>query len=569
MAESTQLQDIDAAEGKKLKRVYKTGFLANLLTNVSELPIMRQVGVMVGLAAAISVAAFIIFWSQEPQYEPISSRDPRIVREMKEFLEANNFKYKLDSKGTLLVPAKDVVAIKLELAGSDLDPWQEDQATDFLEKESGFGVSQRMEKARLLRTRETQLGQTIQQINAVKHAKVHLAIPKETIFARHRQPPSASVMLNLHHGRRLSQEEIDTIVNLVASSVPGMSAKNVTVVDQRARLLNAGSMDNSRAATRMEFEAEQQRALDLKQRIDSLLNQVVGMHKFTAEVDVDMDFTERESTQKSYNPDLPAVRSEFQIEDKRTQGGAQGVPGALSNQPPTDADIPQVVEGGNANNASVFGNSRKEVTRNYELDTTVTHQRRQVGQVGRISVSIGIDYMRTVDEQGEEIKVPRSPEELANIRRLVKGAVGLDLQRGDVLEVVNFPFAPEEPVVMPEVPWWEQIPFLGLLIEKGWGVLIAFVIGLMIIRTIVMLAKPPKPIEEDVSTIDDDLPDDVDDVMADQEAEIEKALGPIENPFLPGPLGADQAQLAAVRSIVGNDPAIVAQVIKEWIEQDA
>lgn len=553
------------------KKPSSDSFLGRMLGGMSDLSGVRQIGLMAGLAASIALGVGIILWSQEPEYRALGPRDPRMVNELIDMLQKDGYKYKLDAQGQLLVRAADYQAIQLTLAGTGVDPWQETAEADYLDRDSGFGVSQRLEKARLLRTREVELAQTIRQMNAVKNAKVHLALPKESVFARFNKEPSASVMLNLYTGRRLSQEEIETIVNLVASSVPGMSTDKITVVDHKGRLLNAGSLNPVAKRNRMEMEIEKQREEDLTVRLSALMDQVVGMHDYHVEVNVDMDFSATEQTRKTYNPDLPAIRSEMQIEDNRMGSQLAGVPGALSNQPPQDAQAPEVAVNQGGTQRGQEGASRKEVTRNYELDTAVSHTRQQVGKVRRITVSAGVDYldapMKEGASDGEMTKVPRSQEELENIRRLLVSAAGLDFQRGDVLEVVNFPFAePKLPDDFGEPAFWQH-PWVEAILNKGPGWLLALVVIFGVLRPVMRKLATIPNVDEDLALPDMTIPGE-DEISEVDMPDVEETLKKVKNPYLPGPLGADQDLLTAVRSVVGNDPGLVAQVIKEWIEQD-
>ena len=233
-------------------------------------------------------------------------------------------------------------------------------------QDMGFGVSQRLERERLKHGREQQLARTIEELKNVTRAKVLLAIPKENVFARREKLPSATVVLTLKRGRMLDGEEIDSVVDIVASAVQGLSPERVTVTDQNGRLLNSGSQNSLAARSRKEYEIERKREEEYLNKIDSILIPVVGLGNYTAQVDLNMDFSAVEETQKRYNPDLPAVRSETTFEENNIGGLAVGIPGALTNQPPVNSNIPEVA-GQGAGSAMNPSRSHKEATRNYEL----------------------------------------------------------------------------------------------------------------------------------------------------------------------------------------------------------
>lgn len=577
MAASTQLQQTptpatDAVPVPAASDSRSSG-LSRFIGGLSDLSMIRQIGLMAGLAASVAIGLGIILWSQEPEYRPIGTRDPKEVTQLISFLDKEQFQYKLDKSGTLLVPVMDYQAINLKMAAQGIDPWKESKEDDYLSKDTGFAVSQKLEVARLQRARETELARTIMEIGAVKTAKVHLALPRESIFARDQKDPTASVLLGLQVGRRLSQEEIDTIVNLVASSVPGLSPNNVTLVDHKGRLLNAGGMSALRGQSRIELEIEQQREDDLRTRVTELLNQMVGTDKFHVEVNVDMDFSRKESTQKSYNPDLPAVRSEVTMEDSRAGTAPIGIPGAITNQPPTAGSAPEEAKTAAASATSKAPQtSRKEATRNYELDTQISHTQSQVGVIRRMTISVGLDYLNQPPAEAGQppMKVPRATEELENIRRLVAGAVGLSLQRGDELEVVNFPFATDAPVDSSLEPKLWDLPWVNELLKKGPGWLVALALIFFVLRPVMQkLATAPK-LDDDLALPDMSIPGEE---ASEQDAlpDTDKILAsaPSVNPYLPGPLGANQDQLSAVKTVVGNEPAMVAQMLIEWMEADA
>jgi flagellar M-ring protein FliF len=441
------------------------------------------------------------------------------------------------------------------------------QGSEILMQETGFGVSQRMETERLKHAREQQLARTIEELQTVQRARVLLAIPKENIFARHTKSPSATVVVTLKRGRILTEEEVDSIVDIVASAVQGLAPARVTVTDQNGRLLNSGSQNSLSALSRKQFEIERKREDEYMQKINQILSPVIGLENYTAQVDVTMDFTQVQETQKTYNPDLPAVRSELIIEDNTTGNGAIGIPGALSNQPPMDSDIPEVATNNRSRTSS--GRSHKEQTRNYELDQTISHKQNQTGVVRRLSVSVAVDYITTTAEDGTVNKVPRSQQALVNLRRLLQGGLGFDMTRGDTLEVITFPFNKVDTSAEQEVPIFEQEWFLPVAkVLAGMVVIVVLILGLVrpMLRKLIYPEDTEDQYEEDALG-GVDLGDETLDMLTSEFDEKDIGFSPDGTLQLPD-LHGDEDLLKAVRALVANEPELSSQVVKGWLLED-
>ena len=442
--------------------------------------------------------------------------------------------------------------------------------TDIIMQDMGFGVSQRLERERLKHGREQQLARTIEELNNVTRAKVLLAIPKENVFARREKKPSATVVLTLKRGRMLDGEEIDSVVDMIASAVQGLEPSRVTVTDQNGRLLNSGSQDSLAARSRKEYDIERKREQEYLEKIDSILIPVVGLGNYTAQVDLNMDFSSVEETQKRYNPDLPAVRSETTFEENNIGGLAVGIPGALTNQPPMNSTIPEVAGQGNAGTATNPSRVHKEATRNFELDTTISHKRQQTGVIRRISVSVAVDYVPKVGENGETTMAPRSVEALSNIRRLLQGGVGFDMQRGDALEVVTVPFVREAVDLDLEVPLWEQDWFMKI-VRLVLGALVIIVLIMAVVKPMLKrLIYPDDTLEEydeDALSSGVDIGDSTLDMLNkdfDSASVGFSSDGTLQLPDLHG----DEDLLKAVRALVANEPELSSQVVKAWLTED-
>ena len=448
----------------------KSGFAASLGNS----DMLRQITLVVALSICLAIAVFVIILANEPEYRILSKQPTEQLIKTMDFLDANKVDYRQENN-TILVPTDEYQNIKLLLAREGLTN-EPSQGDDIIMKDMGFGVSQRLERERLKYGREQRLAKTIEQLQSISRAKVLLAIPRENIFARREKNPSATVVLTLQRGRLLSAEEVDAVVDIVASAVQALSPNRVTVTDQNGRLLNSGSQNSISARSRNELDIEQKREQEYMDKIDNILIPVVGLGNYTAQVDVTMDFTNIEETARRYNSDLPALRSEMKVEDSSIGGALGGIPGALTNQPPLESSIPE--DALNQQKKAIPSRKHSESTKNYELDEAISHTKQQAGVIRRVSVSVALDYVdgaapaaptNTDGEVDEEAQVaavakePRSVTEIASIRRLLQGSIGFDLQRGDVLEVVTIPFNRSDfgPVV--EAPMWEQPWFLKML----------------------------------------------------------------------------------------------------------
>ncbi|CAH9054326.1 Flagellar M-ring protein [Pseudoalteromonas holothuriae] len=564
--QSTELALSDGATGADSgeQQEQKSGYLSAL----SGVDMLRQVTLIIALAICLAIAVFIIIWAQQPDMRPLGQYPTEELVQTLDFLDAQKIDYELDGN-TILVAENDYQTIKLQMARDGFTQ-APSSGTDILMQDMGFGVSQRLERERLKHSREQQLARTIEELDDINRAKVLLAIPKENVFARREKKPSATVVLTLKRGRTLGGEEIDSIVDIIASAVQGLEPARVTVTDQNGRLLNSGSQDSLAARSRKEYDLERKREQEYLEKIDSILIPVIGLGKYTAQVDLTMDFSAIEETQKRYNPDLPAVRSETTFEENNIGGLAVGIPGALSNQPPVNSNIPEVAGNGNAGSASNPSRMQKEATRNYELDTTISHKRQQTGVIRRISVSVAVDYLPKADAEGNVTLQPRAQEDLANIRRLLQGGVGFDMQRGDALEVVTVPFVREDMAEAAELPLWEQEWFMKTT-RLALGALVIIVLILAVVRPMLKrLIYPDDTLEEfdeDSLTAGVDLGDSTLDMLNhefDSAAVGFSSDGTLQLPDLHG----DEDLLKAVRALVANEPELSSQVVKAWLTED-
>ena len=535
------------------------GFLSNT-------DVLRQITLILGLAICLAIAVFILLWGKEPDMRPLGTYTTQELVKTLDFLDQQKIPYEVDGK-SVLVNAESYPTIQLALTRAGLANATDSNigGEDILLKDSSFGVSQRMESERLKLSRERQLASAIEQFQNVAKAQVLLAIPKDNVFARNERKPSATVVLNLK-GAALGQGEVDSIVDMVASAVHGLEPTRVTVTDQNGRLLNSGSQDPISAQTRKEFAMQQKQELEYKQKIDAILIPVLGADNYTAEVDLSLDFSQQEQTRKTYNPDLPAVRSEMTMEENSASGSNGGVPGALSNQPPAASNIPEEATGGDGASAAASGRSRKEATRNFELDTTVSHTRRQMGGIRRMTVSVAVDYKAVPGADGAVTREARTQAELDTLRRLLSGGLGFDVTRGDTLEVVAIPFNRPELDTVAEVPLYDQ-PWFWRAVRIAASVLVIIVLIVTVVRPMLKRllypdAKPEGEVDFDNHTVlggDDELS------LLSAQVENDQVFGVRDGQLKLPDLHRDEDLLKAVRALVANEPDLAAQVIKEWV----
>jgi flagellar M-ring protein FliF len=539
---------------------------------------VRPLLLLLGIAAAVAVGVSVVLWWRGPNwsllYGNLSDSDANAVVQA---LQTAAIEYKLDSNsGAIMVPAERVHEARLQLAGQGL-PQGKSASLDMMSKDPGFGVSQFMENARYQYALEGELARTISSLQAVEAARIHLALPQQSAFVHDRRPASASVLLQLRAGHRLQEEQVSAIVHLVASSIPELDADNVTVVDQQGRLLS--SPHNSEAAiTAAQFEAAHRIEDSYVEHIEQLITPLVGDGRVHAQVTVDLDSGASEEAHEQYKPDSAVVRSEQSAEEmsRSANGAAGGIPGALSNQPPaggvaTAANNPRpatppaaTAGAGGANGAAAAAaaasaaaaaaanampeSTSKQSTRNYEIDRTVSYSRQPAGRVKRVTVAVLVDNMRQVGADGKTVERALSKEEIDDITRLVKDAVGFDQARGDSVNVVNQPFQPQViETLKPEViPLWQR-PWLRDVVRLILGALVLVALALGVLRPLIKnlsvhaLAPPPGL-----------LP-------AAQAQEAAAAAAP------PSAALAYEQQLTQARGLVSQDPKRVAQVVKTWV----
>ncbi len=537
--------------------------------NLMQIPAVRQLGVMLGIAASVAIGVAVVLWSQTPNYALLyASMAEKEVSEVLDSLNQLNVDYKLDAgSGSVLVPAGRLDELRLKLAGQGL-PRGSGAGFELLEKESSFGTSQLVEQARYQRAIEGEIARSITSIQFVRSARVHLALPKQSAFVRKRKKASASVVVKLYSGRQLDKGQVEAIVHLVASSVPQLESSNVTLIDQLGRLLSSESGSSDVFLTSKQFDHKRQVENHLIERIETILMPLVGASGMRAQVSADIDFTVTERTQDSYNPEQPSLRSEQTEEQFSQSSSVQGVPGALSNQPPAAGTAPEVATAGGAEGENAAGprNGTKRSTRNFELDKTITHTRLASGEIGRLSVAVVIDDQHFLEQDGTATHKAYTEESLLRMNTLVKQAIGFDALRGDVVTVSNISFKlPETLEPLPELEIWEQSWFWGV-VKQALGGLFALILIFAVLRpTLRSLVKPPevKTLVKEEGTI---LGEDGQPMLPPGSAGSSSLDGESEEELLmlDSPSGYEK-RVEFAQKMVDDDPKRVAQVVKTWV----
>lgn len=582
-----------------------TGPMAALkqIRGLRDIPLMRQFVLLASLAAAIAAGLSLFNWAQQPAYTPIyEGMNDKDASAVADALRQANIPFKLDPiSGAVTVPGDKLHDARLRAAAAGL-PKGSSMGMEMLQQDPGLGTSQFIEGARYQLALETELARSVASLQPIKSARVHLAMPKPSAFTQNREPPSASVLVELQPGRMLEAGQVEAIEHMVAASVPNLTPSNVTVIDQLGRLLSNNDPNSEIAQSTEHYQYTRRVETDYQRRIEELLAPMLGMGHISAKVAADLDFAQTEEARESYKPDGSVVRSEQTSEQtQRTPITPTGLPGALSNQPPstTAQPVPPVPapgqngQPGQARNADGSTASTeptsqsKSATRNYELDRTVSHTRHPVGSVRRLSVAVLVDYRMkapdpatpAVGPDGKPVEgaapaapqpVPLTAEEIAKVEALVKQAVGFDADRGDTVTVQNAPFltTPIEP--LPELPFYKRAGFSDY-VRQGAGALIVLVLILAVLRPLartfvygdrVVEAEAVAPPAQTTAL------EAVGGGEAAEEGAAQAALaGAVRNTEALAPPD-DQIRLEMARKAVAEDPKKVAQVVKTWLSED-
>ncbi|MCC6201948.1 MAG: flagellar M-ring protein FliF [Gammaproteobacteria bacterium] len=525
--------------------------------------LVRQAGILVGIAAAVALGVYVVLWSRAPAYTALFGDMADLdVADLVTGLEANGIAYRIEpGSGTVLVAAEQAADARLKLAAAGL-PRSAVGGMDALYQDPGFGTSQFMEQARYQYAQEGELARTIKNLNNVRGARVHLAIPKQSAFVREQRPPSASVVLDLFSGRRLDPGQVEAIANLVAASVPNLRPGEVKIIDQRGNLLSDPAGDDELAFTAKQFEFVRQREEEYARRVRDILAPMVGYDGVQAQVNAVFDFTSSEEYSDRWDPQQQVVRSEQTMEENRGANAPGGVPGALSNEPPGVATAPEVATAtGETSAALPQHNRRVEATRNYELGRTISHVRPATGNLRRLSVAVLVRNPKAVAPAGTTAggAAPAAGFDAAQLERmqtLVKEAIGYDADRGDTVQVVNADFLEPAPVEeLPGEPIWQQGWVLSLGKQLLGGGFVLFLVFGVLRPVFKNLMGRPATVTMAADSAALALPSGVAGQLPRQAG---MALAAIPAP-------APGADVGQIKGFVAQDPKVAAQVIKNWV----
>ncbi len=460
-----------------------------------------------------------------------------------------------------MVASNQVHEARLKLATLGL-PKGDVIGMEFLEKDQALGTSRLIETARYHRALAGELSRSIATLDSVESARVHLAIPKRSVFVRNRSEPTASVLVNLYPGRGLGDSQVAGIVHLVASSIPDLEAEQVTVVDQKGRLLTTNHVAEDITMRSVHFNYTQRLEESYAKRIVDILTPIVGAEGVRAQVSADIDFTSVEQTSETYNPETTSIRSEQVEEQNTTESNPAGVPGALTNQPPEKGGFDgEVGEGQQGSPMS----TRRSSTRNFEIDRTLSRSKTLPGSVKRLSVAVVIDYRLQADEKGNLERVPLQPEEMDYIKALVKEAIGFVEDRGDSVNVINASFKEVADVEPVTTPLWKE-PWLFDIVKQFVGVLLVLFLLLGVLRPVLKSLADKGNAPEVLALPSDEAQGEL--PMGEDRLSLTNQRGAAQQGQHLNPEQQMEMRLNQARSLVNDDPKRGAQVVKTWLVQE-
>lgn len=560
--------------------------LAGLVDRFKALPPNRKIAVLGAAAAIIALVVALSLSGRDPGYKILFSnlaeKDGGAVTAA---LQQANVPYRVEAGGVISIPADQVYDVRLRLAAQGL-PKGGTVGFEMLDNQK-FGLTQFAEQVNYQRAIEGELARSVESIQSVDSARVHLAIPKSSVFVRDQEKPTASVVLNLFPGRVIDPAQVAAVVHLVASSVPELQPKNVTVVDQHGNLLTnnsettAAGLNSSQLAYLRRIEA------DFVKRIETILKPIVGEQNVRAEVTAELDFSQNEQTAETYRPNPEpnnaAVRSKQTIETLNSSpGGPAGVPGALSNQPPGAATAPITLAnnpGNQPNRGGTVSNpdsSHREQTTNYEVDKTIRHTKEAVGSIKRLAAAVVINY-KTVLDKGELRQMPLSPVEMTQINGLVREAMGFNVTRGDTVNVVNASFAGSETKaprslmdLLMEILFalrdWivaNPVDFFKYLFLATLTMYVLFFIVRPVIKKLTYVEPPSAPAVSAEEVAEGGLHEVVSEEPGAESVAHELTQEEKEQAIR---MASYAENLEAVRELTRQDPRVVAQIIRGWLD---
>nr|WP_314861737.1 flagellar basal-body MS-ring/collar protein FliF [uncultured Undibacterium sp.] len=547
---------------------------------IPQTPAVRTILLSVGAAITIAIMVGVWLWSQAPDYRVLFSNfNDKDGGAIVASLQTLNIPYKYsDGGGAILVPANQVHDARLKLASQGL-PKGGNVGFELMENQK-LGISQFLEQVNFQRALEGELARSIQAVSAVQTARVHLAIPKASVFVREQQKPTASVLLNLYPGRMLDQQQVSAIIHLVASSIPELPAKNVTIIDQNGNLLSDTSkqtINNNLDPSQLKYVQEFQSSIVKK--IESIISPIVGPQNVRAEATADIDFSRSEQAAETYRPNAPpeagTIRSQQTSESYGKPANASGIPGALSNQPPVPATAPiTAAPDQNAQTAAAAntGLTQKESTLNFEVDKTIRYTQQAMGGLKRLSVAVVVNYKTETDKAGKTVTRALTEIEKNQITDLVREAMGYNKERGDTLNVVNSPFATPEKIKAEDIPLWKQPDAIQTAKEVG-----KYLVGALLLLYLFfgylkptlnkLTGKDPKSLRKEKEQEEQEARE-----AAAKAEEEEAAIVNLNNQALDAQgkqqLSSYEINMDMAKQLASSDPKIVANVIKAWVSNE-
>lgn len=543
---------------------------ATLTQRLQALPRRNQIGLGLGLVLLIAILALLPMWGRQGDYRPLftglSDKDGGAIVAQ---LNQQQVPYKIEPGGTILVPGSQVYDLRMKLASAGL-PKGSLVGFELLDKPS-LGQTQFNERLNFQRALEGELTRTITALADVMDARVHLAMPQQTGFFREQQKPSASVMLHLHGGRQLDRAQIAGIVHLVSSSVPELRPSAVSVLDQTGKLLS--NSDDGQAGLGLDAQQQQykgQLEANLARRIEALLEPVVGAGNLRTTVTADLDFSQTEQTSEAFAPNqgtnAPQTLRSHVINESQNSGPATptGVPGAVTNQPPVPAVAPingqaQALQGAQQGAGGTTGSSRRDETRNYEVDRTVRVTRQATGEIRRLNAAVVVNHRTTTDPRGRSSTQPLPEAEIERLTQLVREAIGFNEQRGDSLRVVSAPFVKPQ-VEEIDLPLWQE-PWARDLLATGAVplalVLVALIVVFGMVRPAIKAAFPPAVVVDERVPAGATLSEVVGDTPSLPQGD-QLGLPALEAPI-------DATKLERARMFAQGNPLAVANVVRAWM----
>ncbi|BET25524.1 flagellar M-ring protein FliF [Limnobacter thiooxidans] len=545
--------------------------ITNMQQRFARLPQKNKIGILVGVPLLIAMLASLLMWANQTSYRVLfSGLNDQDGGAIVEALTQMKVPYEFNTAGTaILVPSDKVYDTRLALASQGL-PKGTVSGFEAMDNQK-LGITQFQEQVNYQRALEGELVRSIQSISAVQSARVHLAIPKPSIFIREKQTPSASIVLNLFGSRTLSEPQINGIVHLVASSLPSMNPEDVSIVDQSGRLLTGKTqLESGLNPTQLAYTNQIEQSLT--SRIVDILTPVFGSENVRATVTANMDYSTSERTDEIYKPNGDATQATIrsqQISESNdgTSSNPQGVPGVMANTPPGAAaanigqNPQQALANGNTAPAQTNNSSRKDSTVNYEVDKSIQYTKAQVGKIERLSAAVVVNFKTITDPKGETRQVPLTPEEITQLDNLVKQAIGFDEKRGDAVNVVNQAFTKVEEET---IPMWAQQETMDLAKSLGLPIGIALIAAILVFGVFRPMMKPAE-----INAYDDGpelLPGQRTPLLAsrvgdDNDVELLEQLQ--REGTLPGM--NRQEKLEKLRELAKEHPQIVANIVKNWV----